>query len=68
MPVTAGTLDAMRYISRCNPKRVLAFQAGQETLDELSHITESYLSTQLERGFSTMDFYKSLLHPEDAFQ
>ena len=29
----------------------------------LSYITESYLSTQLERGFSALDFYKSLLLP-----
>ena len=27
----------------------------------LAQITESYLTTQLERGFSTLDFYKSLL-------
>jgi hypothetical protein len=24
-------------------------------------VTEAYLTTQLERGFSTLDFYKSLL-------
>ena len=27
----------------------------------ISGITEAYLSTQLERGFSALDFYKSLL-------
>ena len=60
MPVSAGVLDAMRYIVSCDPRKILAFQSGQQTLEELSYITESYLSTQLERGFSTLDFYKSL--------
>ena len=61
MPVSAGALDAMRYICFCDPKKLLAFQAGDQTLDELAHITESYLTTQLERSFSTLDFYKALL-------
>lgn len=60
MPVSAGVLDAMRYIVSCDPKRLLSFHAGERTLEELSYITESYLTTQLERGFSTLDFYKSL--------
>ena len=61
LPIGPGTLDAMRYICACDSKRLLSFQAGEETLEELSQITESYLLTQLERGFSTLDFYKSLL-------
>ena len=28
---------------------------------QLADVTESYLTTQLERGFSTLDFYKSLM-------
>ena len=34
---------------------------GEKTLEQLSDLTEAYLSTQLERGFSALDFYKSLL-------
>lgn len=61
MPVTPGLLDAMRYICYCDPKKLFSFQIGQETLLHLADITEAYLTTQLERGFSTLDFYKSLL-------
>lgn len=61
MPVMPGVLEAMRYICLCEPKRLLAFQIGQENLQKLGNLTESYLITQLERGFSTLDFYKSLL-------
>lgn len=60
MPVNPGVVEAMRYICLCEPKRLLAFQIGQENLELLSNLTEAYLSTQLERGFSTLDFYKSL--------
>ena len=60
MPVTPGVLDAMRYICSCDSKKLFSFHASAETLEALSYITESYLSTQLERGFSALDFYKSL--------
>ena len=63
MPVTPGVLDAMRYICSCDSKKLFSFHASAETLEALSYITESYLSTQLERGFSALDFYKSLLIP-----
>jgi len=61
MPVTPGVLEAMRYICLCDPKKLLSFQIGQENLEKLCNLTEAYLTTQLERGFTTLDFYKSLL-------
>ena len=60
MPLTPSVLGAMRYIISCDPKRLLSFDASENTLLQLSQITELYLTTQLERGFSTLDFYKSL--------
>ena len=63
MPVTPGILDAMRYICVCDSKKLFSFSASPDTLEALSYVTESYLSTQLERGFSALDFYKSLLIP-----
>ena len=61
MPVSAGTIAAMNYIVNCELKRLFSFQIGSASLDQLSQLTESYLTTQLERGFSTLDFYKSLM-------
>lgn len=61
LPVSPGTLQAMRYIVYCDPKRLFSFDLGEENLTQLSQITEAYLTTQLERGFSSLDFYKSLL-------
>lgn len=61
MPVTMGVLEAMHYITTCDAKKLLSFRIGNETAEQLAAITESYLTTQLERGFSALDFYKSLL-------
>ena len=60
LPVTPGVLDAMRYICRCEPKRLFSFAVTDSSVEDLSHISEGYLSTQLERGFSALDFYKSV--------
>ncbi len=61
MPVNDGLIQAMRYIALCEPKKLFGFELGQENLTVLAQITEGYLCSQLERGFSTLDFYKSLL-------
>ena len=61
LPVTPSVLEAMRYIVYCDAKKLFSFEISSEALDQLSSITEAYLTTQLERGFATLDFYKSLL-------
>lgn len=61
MPVSTAVLDAMRYICFCDPKRLFSFQIGHDSLECLGDLSEAYLTTQLERGFSTLDFYKTLL-------
>lgn len=66
MPVSAGMLDAMRYICACDPKQLFSFQLPQPSMYALSQLTESYFVTQLERGFSTLDFYKSLIYQIDS--
>ena len=68
MQVGGGILDAMRYICNCDPKKLFHFTLGEEALNHLSYVTEGYLTTQLERGFSTLDFYKELLIPVDTQQ
>ena len=60
IPVTPSMLDGMRFIADCDPKRLFSFKIPDADMESLSHLTEVYLSTQLERGFSTLDFYKSL--------
>ena len=61
LPVSPAVLEAMRFIIYCDPKKLFSFEIGSDSLYQLSSVTEAYLTTQLERGFSTLDFYKSLL-------
>ena len=63
MPITSGVLDAMRYICFCDSRKLFSFSVSADTLEMLSYVTETYLTTQLERGFSALDFYKTLLIP-----
>lgn len=65
LPVTPTMLEAMRYICLCDPKRLFSFRIGEDALCALCSLTEAYLTTQLERGFSTLDFYKSLFIGEN---
>ncbi len=60
MPITPGILDAMRYIVCADPQRMFSFELGEASMAALSTLTESYLSSRLERGFSALDFYKSI--------
>ena len=64
--VTPGILAAMRHVAACPASRLFSFWLGEETLRAFGSLTERYLSTQLERGFSTLDFYKSLFPVRDA--
>ncbi len=61
MPVGVGTLAALHYLTACDGRRLFSFEIGPDSLRELGDLAETYLVTQLERGFSTLDFYKSLL-------
>ena len=60
MPVPSGVLAAMRYICSCDSKKIFSFNLPLAMLKQLSDVTEGYLLTQLERGFSCLDYYKSL--------
>lgn len=53
-------LRAMIYIIKADKKRIFAFSAEKELLDELGGICEKYILAQLGRGFDSLSFYKSL--------
>ena len=61
LPLSGGALAALRYLVACDLKRLFSFTLADDSLKALSDLAEAYLLTQLERGFFTLDFYKSLL-------
>lgn len=65
LPLSPDVLAAMRYIIGCAPERLFSFRLGEDNLRALSNLTESFLVTQFERSFYTLDFYKSLSFPSE---
>ena len=60
MPLSQPALAALRYIIHGDPRRLFSFRLEGEPLKQLADTAEAYLYTQLERGFSTLDYYKNL--------
>ena len=60
LPLPPPALAALEHILHGDPRRLFSFQLGEEPLKQLAGASEAYLHTQLERGFSTLDYYKSL--------
>ena len=60
MPLCQSSLAALRHIVYGDPKRLYAFTLGADALCRLFAAAEAFTAAQLERGFKTLDFYKSL--------
>jgi DNA repair protein RecO (recombination protein O) len=60
LPLSGATLAAMRYITTCEGKKLFSFRLDENALAQLESVSEAFVLTQLERGFHTLDFYKSL--------
>ena len=60
MPMDEAGLKAMQHIAWGDPKRLFSTSMEEESLKRFSDLAEAYLHTQLERGFHTLDFYKSI--------
>lgn len=60
MPLCPGSLAALRHILYGEPKRLYSFTLEPAALGRLSAAAEAFAAAQLERGFRTLDFYKSL--------
>lgn len=60
LPLCPEAVRALRHIVYGDPKRLYAFTLTGEALGQLSTAAERYVAVQLERGFRTLDYYKSL--------
>ena len=60
MPLCQDSLAALRHIVYGDPKRLYSFTLGGDALRRLSAAAEAFAAAQLERGFRSLDFYKSL--------
>ena len=60
MPLCPRSLAALRHIVYGDPRRLYSFTLGDDALRRLSAAAEAFVAAQLERGFRSLDFYKSL--------
>lgn len=60
MPLTPAAVQALRHFIWGDPKKLFSVSMDRDSLRKLGEASEAYLMTQLERGFHTLDFYKSI--------
>ena len=60
VPLNAGALAALRHVVNGDSRRIFSFRLGSGGLARMGRACESFLLTQLERGFRTLDFYHNL--------
>lgn len=60
VPLDAPALEAARYILGCDLKRLFSFELEERSQRLLEAACESDLLARLERGFRTLDFYRTL--------
>ena len=59
LPLERETLDAMRFIVGAEPKRICSFTLSPGGEKQLGEVCEAYAAAQLERGFGSLDYWKS---------
>ena len=59
-PLTTGALQACRHVLYGDAKRLYSFSLQPGDLGSFVYAAENYMNTMLDRGFHTLDFYKSL--------
>lgn len=62
-PLTASSLQAIRYLIQAEPKKIFHFHMSNP--EALSDFSERYLMTQLDCQFKTLEYYKQVAkkHP-----
>lgn len=60
LPLTASALEALRHVLQCDDKKLYRFSLDEQSLRLLDHASEAFVSTQLERSFHTLDYYKRI--------
>jgi len=60
LPLCKESLAAMRYITMAHPKKIFSFSLEGDALKRLCDACEGYVLAQLERGFSSLDYWKSV--------
>lgn len=52
---------AIEYITFCEDKKMLSFNASDSLIESLGNLTEQYISLQMDQRFASLDYYKVML-------
>lgn len=58
--ISSSVLTAMRYVVSCRPERFLSYILKDDEQSAFNNVCEKFLLNQLEDGFYSLDFYKSI--------
>ncbi len=60
LPLCQDSLAAMRHVCAADPKKVFSFALDGPAAGRFGRVCEEYVLAQLDRGFKTLDYWKSL--------
>ena len=60
LPLCAASLAAMRYVCAAPPKKIYSFDLEDAAAERFYTVCEEYALAQLDRGFKTLDYWKSV--------
>ena len=52
---------AIDYITSCEDKKMLSFNASEELIKSLGLLTEQYIALQMDQRYASLDYYKAML-------
>lgn len=59
--ISPAAANAAQYILQADLKKLFSFSLDDVSVKQLADFAENYICKMLERGFKTLDFYKSIL-------
>ena len=59
-PISPACLSAMRHVVTAPAKKIFSFTLTGDAVQEFAQLCERYLLKQLDRNFSSLDYYKSI--------
>lgn len=60
LPLCPDSLTALRYIVQADLKKLFSFSIEEDAQRRLADVCEAYVLAQLERGFNSLDYWKSV--------
>lgn len=61
VPMSGSVFEAIRFVIYSKPERIMSFSLKDEAIGDFCSTSEKYLLSHLERNFTSLDFYHSVI-------